>query len=158
MFVRYYADLARRFEDVEPRLLHDPDRWLPAIFEAAEDRGSRLLADVGFAVGDDHRVDKRVEIRIGDAYRMPGKTTVPITWSASGAKRLFPSLEGDLDLAALGEHRSQLSISATYKPPLGAVGRAFDRALMHRVAEAAMKDFLDRVVEALSAPTEVPTR
>jgi hypothetical protein len=156
MFVRYYADLARPFADVEAPLLDDPERWLPAIFEAAEDRGSRLMADVGFSVGRDHRVDKQVEVHIGDPYRMSGKTTVPITWSASGAERLFPSLEGDLEIAAVGERRSQLSISARYKPPLGVLGRVVDRALMHRIAEATLKDFLDRVVEVLGAPTHVP--
>jgi hypothetical protein len=152
MFVRYYADLARPFEDVEPHLLDEPGRWLPGIFEAAEDRGTRLLADVGFDVGHDRRVEKRVEIRIDDAYRIPGKTTLPIAWSATGSEHLFPSLEGDLELAALGARRSQLSISARYRPPLGLVGQALDRALMHRVAEATLKDFLDRVVDALDAP------
>ena len=44
---------------------------------------------------------------------------------------------------------TQLSISARYVPPLGALGSAIDRALLHRVAEATMKDFLDRVATAL---------
>ena len=30
---------------------------------------------------------------------------------------------------------------------MGAAGRALDRALLHRVAEATIKDFLDRVGE-----------
>jgi hypothetical protein len=30
---------------------------------------------------------------------------------------------------------------------MGVVGRALDRALLHRVAEATIKDFLDRVGE-----------
>jgi hypothetical protein len=155
VFVRYYVDLAAPFAEVEAGLLDAPDRWLPAILEAAEDRGSRLLADVGFTVGDDYRVEKRVEVRVGDAYRFAGKTTLPITWSASGSERLFPSLEADLEVAALGEHRVQLSMSARYNPPLAAGGRALDRALLHRVAEATVKDFVDRVVETLGASTHI---
>jgi hypothetical protein len=46
---------------------------------------------------------------------------------------------------AVGEQRTRLAISARYRPPLGAVGRAADRVLLHRVAEATVKDFLDRV-------------
>ena len=42
-------------------------------------------------------------------------------------------------------------MSARYVPPLGAVGRAIDRAVLFRVAEATLKDFLDHVAEALSA-------
>lgn len=157
MFVRYYADLATPFAEAESRLLDAPARWLPGILEAAEDRGARLLADVGFSLGEDRRVEKQVEVGVGEAYRIPAKTLIPITWTATETGRLFPSLEADLELAALGARRSQLSISARYKPPLGLVGRAIDRALMHRVAEATIKDFLDRVVEAIGASTHAPS-
>lgn len=157
MFVRYYVDLADPFAEVESRLLDAPDRWVPGILRQAEDRGTRLLTEVGFALGEDRRLDKEVEVRIGEPYRIRGKTVLPITWSATGSQALFPSLEGDLEIAGLGDRRSQLSISARYKPPLGPVGRALDRALLHRVAEATVKDFLDRVVEALDASTHVPT-
>ncbi|HEX5903035.1 MAG TPA: hypothetical protein VF028_07985 [Actinomycetota bacterium] len=37
-----------------------------------------------------------------------------------------------------------------YEPPLGLVGRAADRALLHRVAEATFKDFLERVATRLA--------
>jgi hypothetical protein len=42
-------------------------------------------------------------------------------------------------------------MSARYLPPWGALGSAVDRALLHRVAEATVKDFLDRVGAALRA-------
>jgi hypothetical protein len=155
MFVRYYVDLAAPFAEAERRLLADPAGWLPSILVDAENRGNRLLADVGFPLDPAHRVDKQVDIEVGEAYRMPGKTMLPITWTATGGEWLFPSLEGDLELAALGERRTQLSLSARYKPPLGVVGRALDRALLHRVAEATVKDFVDRVVEAIGASTDV---
>ena len=41
-------------------------------------------------------------------------------------------------------------MSARYVPPFGAVGRALDRALLSRVAEATVKDFLDRVAGTTS--------
>jgi hypothetical protein len=34
---------------------------------------------------------------------------------------------------------------------MGVIGRALDRALLHRVAEATIKDFLDRVGERIGA-------
>lgn len=40
-------------------------------------------------------------------------------------------------------------MSARYVPPLGAVGRAMDRAVLFRIAEATLKDFLDRVRDSL---------
>jgi len=34
---------------------------------------------------------------------------------------------------------------------LGALGRAIDKAMLHRVAEATIKDFLDRTGETIQA-------
>jgi hypothetical protein len=67
----------------------------------------------------------------------------------TSAGRLFPQLEGDIEVAALGPNRSQLSVDARYRPPLALVGRAIDRAMLHRVAEATIKDFVDRVAERM---------
>ena len=50
MFVRYYLDLPVAFEEAEASLLDDPGTWVPGMLEAAEDRGERLLAEVGFAL------------------------------------------------------------------------------------------------------------
>jgi hypothetical protein len=71
-----------------------------------------------------------------------------------GASGLFPALDADLEIAALDAHRTQLAMSARYVPPLGALGRAIDRAIMFRVAEATLKDFLDRVRDSLLAQPE----
>ena len=51
-----------------------------------------------------------------------------MTWKATGAQRLFPLLEADLEVAGLGATRTQLSISARYRPPMGPLGRVlFER-------------------------------
>ena len=70
-------------------------------------------------------------------------------WTATGAPGLFPALEADLEVAPLGPNRSQLAMSARYEPPFGPIGRAIDRTVLFRVAEATLKDFLDRVASAL---------
>jgi hypothetical protein len=49
-------------------------------------------------------------------------------------------------------------MSARYVPPLGALGRAIDRTLLFRVAEATLKDFLDRVRDSLLAEPEEANR
>ena len=74
---------------------------------------------------------------------------LPLRWTASPGAGLFPSLDADLEVASLGTDRTQLAINARYVPPFGAIGRAMDRALLSRVAEATLKDFLDRVGESL---------
>jgi hypothetical protein len=155
MFARYYLDLAVPFADVEATLLADPGAWVPGLLRDAEGRGNDLLAEVGFGHGE-RRLEKAVEIRLGTPYRMGSKTLLPMTWRASGAERLFPQLDADVEVAALGPTRTQLSISARYRPPMGPLGRAMDKALLHRVAEATIKDFLDRVGERLLRPEPAP--
>jgi hypothetical protein len=122
---------------------------------AAGELGDGLLAEVGFAVREELRIDKEVEIWIGEAYHGSGKTRLPMSWKATGPGRLFPSLDADLEVAGIGAGRTQLAISAQYDPPLGSIGRALDRALLHRVAEATLKDFLDRVAAAVEARIRV---
>jgi hypothetical protein len=158
MFLRYYLDLPLPFAEVEARLLEDPGSWVPGIAEGAETRGERLLAEVGFPVSDERRVAKGVEIELGKPYRVPSKTILPLTWTATGPEALFPALEADLEIAALGAERTQLSISGRYRPPLGLLGRALDRALLHRVAEATVKEFVDAVGRALHDPDRTVAR
>jgi hypothetical protein len=148
MFARYFVELAYPSEAVEPVLIGAPPVWLPPLASEANHRGDRLLAEVGF--GDDIRIARTVAIELGDPIRLPTKTVVPLTWRATGLAGLFPSLDADLEIAPLGAGRCQLSISARYEPPLRAVGRAIDQALLFRVAEATIKDFLDRVGDAIA--------
>jgi len=148
MFLRTYVELDLPFEEAEAALLGAPEAWVPGLLRDAEGRGHALLAEVGFAV-EERRVDREVEIVLGMPYRSGSATRVPLTWRATAGERLFPRLEADIEVATLGPNRSQLSIDARYRPPLALVGRALDRALLHRVAEATIKDFVDRIAERL---------
>jgi hypothetical protein len=151
MFVRYFVDLLLPLEQAEMVLLDHPERWISGLARGAQARGERLLAEVGFGNAG-RRVVKRVEIDLGRPLRYATKTVIPMTWRATGPGLLFPTLEADVEVAALGPDRSQLAVSARYQPPLGAVGRVVDRALLHRVAEAILKDFVDRIAERLLTP------
>ena len=148
MFARYFVELAGDRDRIERIVLDAPETWLPTLATSANHRGDRLLAEVGF--GDDVRIARTVALTVDDPIRMPGKTSIPIGWSASGPVGVFPALDADLEVAELEDGRCQLAISARYEPPLGAVGRAIDRALLARVAEATLKDFLDRVRDSIA--------
>jgi hypothetical protein len=147
MFVRYFVELPIRDERVEAALSHDPRGWLPGLARDAHLRGDALLADVGF--GEAIRIEREVTIRLGPPIRSSSKTVFPLRWEAAAHPRLFPSLDADLEVAPLGPERTQLSISARYVPPFRAIGRALDRALLSRVAEATVKDFMDHVAAAV---------
>ncbi len=154
MFVRYFMDLEIPFEAATEALASDPQSWLPGLAAATGEHGTRLLAEVGF--GSTVRVRKRVEVEVGEAFRLTGKTIVPIRWSTGSEHSPLPEMEGDLEVAPFGPDVSQLSMSGRYRPPLGAVGRAIDRALLNRVAEATVRDFVRRVAAALEGGVAVP--
>jgi hypothetical protein len=148
MFARYFVELAAAPAAVEAALLEAPAAWMSGLAAEADDRGRRLLVDVG-AGRALHRVEKRVLVTAGAPVRMPSRTVVPLSWEATGPGTLFPRMDADLELASLGPERTQLAISATYQPPFGPLGQMIDKALLHRLAEATVKDFLDRVGSTL---------
>jgi hypothetical protein len=147
MFARYFVELPIPADDVEHALSRDPRRWLPGLAEQANFKGDRLLAEVG--VGGTIGLHREVIIELGPMIHATSKSFFPLRWTASGHPGLFPALDADIEVAPMGPDRAQLAMSARYVPPLGAVGRTIDRALLSRVAEATVKDFLDRVADAI---------
>jgi hypothetical protein len=156
MFIRYFVEIPRAKTEVEDDLFASPDEMLADPARDARLRGDRLLAEIGW--GDPPaRIRTRVDLRVGQPIRFPSKTVLPVSWKPASLEALIPSLDADIELGELGPRRTQLSISARYTPPLGLFGRAVDRALLHRVAEATVKDFLDGVAERLSASSQPTT-
>ncbi|MGH2631598.1 MAG: hypothetical protein ACRDHI_13720 [Actinomycetota bacterium] len=152
MLARYFVEIPRSPADVEAGLLRDPQSWLPTLATEANGRGDELLAEVGF--GRRMRVRRVVRIELGEPVRARTKTVVPLRWAAVGAGGLFPELDADLEIAEIAPGRCQLAMSARYVPPLGVMGRALDRAVLFRVAEATIKDFLDGVAERLAGSAD----
>ena len=135
---------------LEKALLSAPESLIPSLASFADERGQHLLAEVGFPV-DGHRVSKNVEIDVGTPVASAGKTWIPIAWRATGPSGLFPVLDAELEFASLGTELTQLALSGRYQPPLGLLGRTIDKALLSRVAEATIKDFVDRLARAIEA-------
>jgi hypothetical protein len=152
MFARYFVELPVEPEVVVRAFSDAPRRWLPGLARDANHRGDELLAEVGF--GEAIRVKREVVVALGAPVRSVSKTVFRLRWEAAGHPGLFPALDADLEVAPLGPERTQLSMSARYVPPFGAMGRVIDRALLSRVAEATLKDFLDRVREAVLSSLE----
>lgn len=155
MFARYFVELATPAAEMERVLSGDPHGWLPGLAADATHRGDLLLAEVGF--GEAIRVKREVVVELGPPVRSSTKTVFPIRWRASELPGLFPALDADLEVASLGPGRTQLAISARYAPPFGAFGRAIDRAVLSRVAEATLKDFLDRLADAIVRRPALPS-
>ena len=125
-----------------------PQALVESFAVEAVDHGQTVLAEVGFAMAG-RRLGKWVEIELGTPVQTPSRTWLPLNWRAAGAEGFFPSLEGELEAAPLGKDLTQIGLSASYKPPLGALGSTLDRMFLHRVAEATVRDFVQRVADAI---------
>ena len=148
MLLRSFVVVARPAEVVERAVVGGAKRWLPDIATEANGAGQRLLSELGFDVGK-LRIRRRIKVEIGAAKVASGLIYMPIRWRAASEAGIFPTLDGELEVADLGPELTQLALSASYEPPLGFIGKLADRALLHRVAEVTVNDFLARIGERL---------
>ena len=149
MFAKYYLELPYPIGVLKAALLSEPPAsWLPALVSAGGDLEELLMAEVGFTVAG-RRLGSRVEIKVGEPAALGEGMAMPLSWKSASREELFPKLEADLELAPLGNSMTQLSVNARYEPPLALVGRILDRTLLHRVAEAVIRDFTERIGQRL---------
>ena len=92
---------------------------------------------------------KEVEIRLGDPTSRSGSVLIPMDWKATGVGALFPVMSADLVLQPLGPGLVEVVFRGSYHPPFGGFGRLLDRTVMHRLAEASAKSFLDQLCSAV---------
>jgi hypothetical protein len=133
------GEAERRFDQVREHLAE----WADAAYRHGEDLRARVGPGGGVAMS--------VTIELGPAQIQRRGLVYPVHWIANGAASIFPELQADLVLSQLGMDRTTLTLDGTYDPPLGRVGRVLDRALLGRVAEATVRDWVDRVAEAVSS-------
>lgn len=129
MLLKNVTEVSVEFEELRAAMLSRPHPLLDGMAAAAGDEGDRLLFEVGLEVrGRD--LSRRPRLEVGEVHRhRPDR----------------------LAAAWLGPDRTHLALTARYEPPFGVIGRAVDRALLHRVAEAVAQRFLEAVARRLAA-------
>jgi len=115
-----------------------------ALFGVSADAYGPGLTRVGVA-----GVSKLVRVQARELSWTDRTAGLALRWEAIGTSGvLFPVLDADLRLTPEGEG-TVLTLAGAYRPPLGPVGQALDRALLHKVAEATVRTFLTRVAAQL---------
>lgn len=142
MFVQHSVHIDSPIEVVTAALTRDPRRWLPHLDGGRTAIGPRVA---GVAI------QKEVVIEVGEPLTAGSWTEVPITWSATYIKRLFPVMTGKVELAPVDARVTRLAVCGMYQPPLGRLGKHFDDALMHWVADATVKELAQSIAERLVA-------
>jgi hypothetical protein len=121
--------------------------------EDAYGSGISGLARVG-ALG----LYKVVRVHVRRLAEAGGQGGFAIRWEASGpGSGLFPTLDADITLVPASDRTTLLVLAGVYRPPLGPLGVAVDRAALHRVAAATIRNFLERLATGISgAPGATP--
>ncbi len=85
-------------------------------------------------------------MQIRELAERDGRAGLAIRWEVTGlGGGLFPVLDADMMLAPAGPRSTLLTLAGAYRPPLGSLGEALDRAVLHRVASASIRNFTGRV-------------
>jgi hypothetical protein len=149
MLIQDFVQVKAPYQAVRDQLLERDPGWLADHATAAYADGEEILRTVSVPAGEPPLIRKRVHIDLGAPYERGEGTVLPLNWWASGAQRLFPTLDADLEVMPLGPDQVMLTLMGRYEPPLGAVGRRMDRLVLHLIAEASVRSFLRRTAANL---------
>jgi hypothetical protein len=155
MFVDAQTVVDVTFDRARARLANlARDGWLAGASDDAYGEWDRGLARVG-PLGSAPGMSRLVDVRFRDVVTHGRSAVLALRWEAVGpGGGLFPVLDADLTMAPHGESQTLLTMSGAYRPPLGSVGAALDRAVLHRVAVATVQGFVNRIGHAVADPAD----
>ena len=146
MLVYYYGHVNGSLEQVSNAISSSEgavSAWARLAYRKGEELRTRI--DPGPSMPT-----KEVEIILGSPVGRSGSVLIPIAWKATGAGAVFPVMSADLVLQPVGPGLVQVVFRGSYEPPMGGFGRLLDRTVMHRLAEASAKSFLDQLCGAIN--------
>lgn len=111
-------------------------------------RSNEDLLRVG-PFGERQGASRLVRVQITDPAFRDDAMRVGLRWEALGVTGgLFPALDADIVLTPDGD-QTRVTLTGTYRPPLGSLGAGLDRLVLRRVAAATVAAFLKQVSVAL---------
>ena len=118
---------------------------------AAYSEGATVLTRAGIG-----GIAKTIAVQSIPAYQRGAVTVVPFRWIATGPiGGTFPALDANLEMTAMDGH-TKLEIVGSYRPPLGKVGEAIDRLVLHSVARSTIRSFLGQLAQVAEQIVPAP--
>jgi hypothetical protein len=94
-------------------------------------------------------IRKKVDVEFGEPMVAGSWTVVPVSWRARSVPELFPLMTGKIELAPVDSSNTRLTVCGMYRAPFGELGQYLDEALLHKVAEATVRDLAESIAERL---------
>ena len=149
MFVSEDRVLTVSFRDAAERLAALPrSGWPGTLSRAVYEVGVEYLMRVGPA-GAVPGTSRLVRVRFTEPSRHDGTMNVGLRWEAVGVTgRLFPALDADIRLTD-DDDGVRVTLTGSYRPPLGVLGVELDRLVLRTVATATIRALLARLAAYL---------
>lgn len=145
-----YADVL--YDDAVALLADDPEGLLQSATDTSMAHAGEVVSNLHLQLGG-FELGRDVVVHLGelDATSEEARSVMPIHWEAATGHLLFPTVDATLEVAAMSIHPPmvQVTLAGSYDPPFGPLGRAIDRSLTHRVAEAVILRFVRDVATRL---------
>ena len=97
-----------------------------------------------------------MRVRFTEPAYLDGVMTAGLRWEATGVTGgLFPALNADIQISAEQGDSVTMTLTGSYRSPLGMPGAELDRLLLRTVATATIRTLLARITAILEgAPAE----
>jgi hypothetical protein len=147
--IRCYDYVNHPYERVRDALRQDALTVFQSATKAAASRAQSIASELhvdigGIGIKTDIRISvKNVREKL-DAVAAPA-TRLLLEWEATTMPRLFPLMKAELSIYPLTPTETQLDFLGLYKPPFGAVGKAMNAIVGHRIAEVSVHRFINEV-------------
>jgi hypothetical protein len=148
--IRCYDYVNHPYERVRDTLSQNALTVFQSATKAAAYRAQSIAAELyvdigGVGVKTDIMISvKSVEEKTPDAMSTP-VTRLLLEWEAATKPHLFPLMKGELSIYPLTATETQLDFWGLYEPPFGAVGKAMNAIVGHRIAEVSVHRFINDV-------------
>jgi hypothetical protein len=152
--IRCYDYVNHPYEQVRDALSKDALGVFQSATKAAAARAQSIASELhvdigGIGIQADIRISvKNVEEKVRDAVSTPA-TRLLLEWEAATMPRLFPLMNGELSVYPLTATETQLDFLGVYEPPFGAIGKAMNAIVGHRIAEVSVHRFVSDVAAYL---------
>jgi len=147
--IHCYDYVNHRYEYVRDALRRDALNVFQSATKAAASRAQSIAAELhvdiaGVGIKTDIKISvKNIEEKL-DVTSTPA-TRLLLEWEAATTPRLFPLMKAELSIYPLTATETQLDFSGVYEPPFGAVGKAMNAIVGHRIAEVSVHRFISDV-------------
>jgi hypothetical protein len=130
--------------------------WLDGASQAVYQGSIDHLVRVG-PFGNLPGASRLVRVQFLDPVDRDDCVTVGMRWEATGVTGgLFPVMDANIKLTAEGGEATQMTLTAVYRPPLGALGAGLDRVLLHKVATATVHSLMTNMARAMEGTAPAP--